>query len=71
MSARAVDESDPDLVVANRVSVVKEIEGLVQSDNKLISTVARHIKGSFDSFSVLLKSWLKILTAIFRQFKYF
>ena len=49
MSSRAVDETDPDLVVANRVSVVKELKHLSESGHKLIGTVARHVAGGAES----------------------
>jgi len=71
LSARAVDETDPDLVVANRVSVVAELAKLAASGNMLIASVAKHIQSGAESKVALPKNMNRKKPAdVYREMRY-
>ena len=56
MSSQRVDESDPDLVLANRVAVFAELTSLSANTDKLVVSLAKHILDGAPSKSILQKN---------------
>lgn len=72
LSSLPLDETDPDLVLANRVAVTKELKVLAESKNRYIQALARHlIDGAPSKGQVLPKNMgRKKPSDLYRELRY-
>ena len=72
LSSLPVDETDPDLVLANRVAITKELKVLSQSKNRYIKALSCHlIDGAPSKGQVLPKNMgRKRPSDLYRELRY-